>query len=88
MHYRFFSFIGALIFGVIALVTVRPKRHYGHSRSLKCPRCKHHFPKLDNSESGATIPTGGYTCEHCGCRMDEFGNELMSSSNSENPSNW
>jgi len=74
--------------GVYALVTVRPKRHYGHHRSLRCPRCGHHFPKLRDEESGATIPEGGFACEHCGCKMDEFGNELSFPADSNDPERW
>lgn len=71
-----------------ALITIPQKRRHGHSHTLCCPRCGHRFPALNNPDSGKTIPTGGYTCEHCSCRMDEFGNELMSSPNSEDPSCW
>lgn len=72
---------------IYALTTAR-KRHYGHHRSLRCPRCRHHFPKLINEKSGETIPEGGFICEHCGCRMDEFGNELSVSDDGNDPKRW
>ena len=74
--------------GVYALITARSKRSYRHHRSLRCPRCNHHFPKLVYEESGKTIPSGGFVCEHCGCKMDEFGNELFFPADVSDPENW
>ncbi|MFA7368933.1 MAG: hypothetical protein WC334_04745 [Kiritimatiellales bacterium] len=91
-HYQGFRIFFFLLFwsaaGIYALVTARSKRHYGHHRSLRCPRCRHHFPKLRREKSGRTIPDGGFICEHCGCKMDEFGNELSFPADSNDPENW
>lgn len=87
--WRFYSYIAYIIVGIILLASLGPRnRRYGHQRSLRCPRCKHPFPKLDNRASGVTVPTGGFTCEQCGCHMDEFGNDLCHSGNDENPDSW
>jgi hypothetical protein len=77
-----------VIVSICALMTSRSRQYYGHHRSSRCPRCGHHFPKLRNEESGETIPEGGFVCEHCGCKMDEFGNELSIPADSNNPENW
>jgi predicted amidophosphoribosyltransferase len=91
-NYQSFRLLFIVLFwgtiGIYALVTVRAKRHYGHHRSMRCPRCKHHFPKLRNEESGKTIPEGGFVCEHCGCKMDEFGNELSFPADLHDPESW
>jgi hypothetical protein len=84
----FFRILLWVMLGVYALTKVKPRQHYGHHRSLRCPRCRHHFPRLDNEGSGETIPTGGYTCEHCGCRTDEFGNEFSGPADRNDPKSW
>ena len=76
------------VIGIYALMKPRPKRRYGHHRSMRCPRCGHHFPKLLNEKSGDTVPEGGFVCEHCGCKMDEFGNELSFPADSNDPEKW
>jgi len=92
MRYHGFRFIFYFIFytaiAVYALITARGKRHYGHHRSLYCPNCRRRFPKLVNQKSGDTIPTGGFVCEHCGCRMDEFGNLISYSDDPNDSRNW
>jgi hypothetical protein len=40
----------------------------------RCPRCK----RLTN----------GRTCRHCGCKMDEFGNELSFPADLHDPESW
>lgn len=91
-HYHAIRLLLIVLFwgglGICALVTARSKRHYGHHRSLHCPRCGHHFPKLRNEESGQTVPEGGFACEQCGCKMDEFGNELSFPSDINDPEGW
>jgi hypothetical protein len=83
-----FAFLTLIIIIVYALKNPREKRHYGHHRSLRCPRCGRHFPKLRNEKSGVTVPEGGFVCEHCGCKMDEFGNELSFPADLDDPESW
>jgi len=83
-----FAFLFLVTAGIYALRHPRQKRKYGHHRSLHCPQCGRHFPKLRNEESGKTIPGGGFVCEHCGCKMDEFGNELSFPADVNDPKGW
>ena len=66
----------------------RHKHKSRHPDGPHCPKCGHYLPELDNDESSKHVPIGGYTCPYCKCRVDESGNELLSSGNNEDPSCW
>jgi len=45
----------------------------------KCPRCGHRLPMMRKPASAEEAMWGGWTCQHCGAKLDKYGRERAAS---------
>lgn len=47
----------------------------------KCPRCGTALPMIRKPTSAEQMMWGGWTCPHCGCKVDKYGREIATGPN-------
>ena len=56
--------------------TARRQGRWGiNSRRMACPRCATKAPPFRIPSSLTELLWGGFTCRHCGCKVDKWGVE-------------
>jgi hypothetical protein len=48
----------------------------GPLRGVNCPRCGTRLPMIRKPASSQQMLWGGWTCPHCGCKVDKYGREI------------
>lgn len=69
-----------LVVGIAALVksTMGKKGKWGvNLKSTFCPACNTPAPTIRKPASVQEALWGGWTCSHCGCKIDKWGKEII-----------
>jgi hypothetical protein len=70
-------------FGVVIVGTLRKNRLGINLKSVHCPSCDTPMSARRVPSSRSYILFGGWTCPHCGTRMDKWGRSLSGTASSD-----
>jgi hypothetical protein len=67
--------VGLIVEGLLALLAGAKRSKLGiNLQTVQCPECGESMPAFRKPEGISQLLWGGWTCQHCGCRMDKWGN--------------
>jgi len=68
----------SLFIARIAVGSIRESKWGINIYPVNCPKCSENMPRFRSPKSFRELMWGGWNCPKCGCRMNQWGKEILS----------